>query len=83
MDALRASQRYCTTSTLSAVARGGKTGLFGGAGVGKTALVMEFMHAIAQFHAGVSVFAGVGSRYAGISVIEGLCDASASSVRGP
>lgn len=42
--------------------RGGKTGLFGGAGVGKTVLVMEFMHAIASLHAGVSVFAGVGER---------------------
>jgi F-type H+/Na+-transporting ATPase subunit beta len=42
--------------------RGGKTGLFGGAGVGKTVLVMEFMHAIAGLHAGVSVFAGVGER---------------------
>ncbi len=42
--------------------RGGKTGLFGGAGVGKTVLVMEFMHAIAELHAGVSVFAGVGER---------------------
>jgi F-type H+-transporting ATPase subunit beta len=43
-------------------ARGGKTGLFGGAGVGKTVLIMEFMHAIAALHAGVSVFAGVGER---------------------
>lgn len=42
--------------------RGGKTGLFGGAGVGKTVLVMEFMHAMAALHAGVSVFAGVGER---------------------
>ena len=42
--------------------RGGKTGLFGGAGVGKTVLVMEFMHAVARLHAGVSVFAGVGER---------------------
>lgn len=42
--------------------RGGKTGLFGGAGVGKTVLVMEFMHAIAAIHQGVSVFAGVGER---------------------
>ncbi len=42
--------------------RGGKTGLFGGAGVGKTVLVMEFMHAIAALHEGVSVFAGVGER---------------------
>jgi len=42
--------------------KGGKTGLFGGAGVGKTVLVMEFMHAIAEIHRGVSVFAGVGER---------------------
>ncbi len=42
--------------------KGGKTGLFGGAGVGKTVLVMEFMHAIAELHQGVSVFAGVGER---------------------
>jgi F-type H+-transporting ATPase subunit beta len=42
--------------------KGGKTGLFGGAGVGKTVLVMEFMHAVAALHGGVSVFAGVGER---------------------
>jgi len=42
--------------------QGGKTGLFGGAGVGKTVLIMEFMHAIAALHQGVSVFAGVGER---------------------
>ena len=42
--------------------RGGKTGLFGGAGVGKTVLVMEFMNAVAQLHKGVIVFAGVGER---------------------
>jgi F-type H+-transporting ATPase subunit beta len=42
--------------------RGGKTGLFGGAGVGKTVLITEFMHAIVQLHQGVSVFAGVGER---------------------
>ena len=42
--------------------RGGKTGLFGGAGVGKTVLIMEFMHSIATLHHGVSVFAGVGER---------------------
>ncbi len=42
--------------------QGGKTGLFGGAGVGKTVLIMEFMHAIASLHQGVSVFAGVGER---------------------
>lgn len=42
--------------------KGGKTGLFGGAGVGKTVLIMEFMHAIVALHQGVSVFAGVGER---------------------
>lgn len=42
--------------------RGGKTGLFGGAGVGKTVLIMEFMHAIVKLHRGASVFAGVGER---------------------
>ncbi len=42
--------------------RGGKTGLFGGAGVGKTVLIMEFMNAIVRLHRGVSVFAGVGER---------------------
>ncbi|MFH1020952.1 MAG: F0F1 ATP synthase subunit beta, partial [Pseudomonadota bacterium] len=47
---------------LSPFVRGGKTGLFGGAGVGKTVLIMEFMHAIVALHQGVSVFAGVGER---------------------
>ena len=42
--------------------KGGKTGLFGGAGVGKTVLVMEFMQAVASIYGGVSVFAGVGER---------------------
>lgn len=42
--------------------KGGKTGLFGGAGVGKTVLVMEFIHAVSTIHQGVSVFAGVGER---------------------
>ncbi|MDY6921006.1 MAG: F0F1 ATP synthase subunit beta, partial [Pseudomonadota bacterium] len=42
--------------------KGGKTGLFGGAGVGKTVLMMEFMHAVSSLHQGVSVFAGVGER---------------------
>jgi F-type H+/Na+-transporting ATPase subunit beta len=42
--------------------RGGKTGLFGGAGVGKTVLMMEFMHAVGSMHQGLSVFAGVGER---------------------
>lgn len=42
--------------------RGGKTGLFGGAGVGKTVLITEFMHAVVKLHQGVSVFAGIGER---------------------
>lgn len=42
--------------------RGGKTGLLGGAGVGKTVLMMEFMHAVSAAMQGVSVFAGVGER---------------------
>jgi len=42
--------------------RGGKIGLFGGAGVGKTVLVMELIHNVALQHGGTSVFAGVGER---------------------
>ncbi len=42
--------------------RGGKIGLFGGAGVGKTVLIMELIHNVATKHAGVSVFGGVGER---------------------
>src|SRR3989441_1750581 len=42
--------------------KGGKIGLFGGAGVGKTVLIMELIHNVAKKHAGVSVFAGVGER---------------------
>ncbi len=43
-------------------AKGGKIGLFGGAGVGKTVLLMELIRNVAQEHGGVSVFAGVGER---------------------
>lgn len=42
--------------------RGGKTGMFGGAGVGKTVLIMEMIHNIATEHGGFSVFSGVGER---------------------
>ena len=42
--------------------KGGKTGLFGGAGVGKTVIIMELIRNIAQEHGGTSVFAGVGER---------------------
>src|SRR5690606_36870634 len=41
---------------------GGKTGIYGGAGVGKTVLISELIRAVAQGHEGVSVFAGVGER---------------------
>ena len=43
-------------------AKGGKIGLFGGAGVGKTVLIMELIHNIATAHGGLSVFTGVGER---------------------
>lgn len=42
--------------------KGGKVGLFGGAGVGKTVIIMELIHNVAQKHGGYSVFAGVGER---------------------
>lgn len=47
---------------IAPVARGGKVGLFGGAGVGKTVLIQELINNIAKFHSGNSVFAGVGER---------------------
>ena len=47
---------------LAPYARGGKIGLFGGAGVGKTVLIMELINNIATVHGGYSVFAGVGER---------------------
>ena len=47
---------------LTPYAKGGKTGLFGGAGVGKTVLVQELINNIASHHGGLSVFAGVGER---------------------
>jgi F-type H+-transporting ATPase subunit beta len=47
---------------LAPYSRGGKIGLFGGAGVGKTVLIMELINNIAQQHGGFSVFAGVGER---------------------
>jgi len=42
--------------------KGGKIGLFGGAGVGKTVLIMELINNVAKGHGGFSVFAGVGER---------------------
>ncbi len=47
---------------LQPYAKGGKIGLFGGAGVGKTVLIMEMIHNIATEHGGLSVFSGVGER---------------------
>lgn len=44
------------------IAKGGKVGLFGGAGVGKTVVILELIHNIASEHGGYSVFAGVGER---------------------
>lgn len=47
---------------LAPYARGGKIGLFGGAGVGKTVLIQELINNVAKHHGGYSVFAGVGER---------------------
>ncbi|WP_345974667.1 F0F1 ATP synthase subunit beta [Sulfurimonas sp. HSL3-7] len=47
---------------LAPYAKGGKVGLFGGAGVGKTVIIMELIHNVAHGHEGLSVFAGVGER---------------------
>ena len=47
---------------IAPVTKGGKVGLFGGAGVGKTVLIQELINNIAKFHSGYSVFAGVGER---------------------
>src|SRR6516225_1024264 len=47
---------------ISPFLKGGKVGAFGGAGVGKTVVIMELIHNIAKLHGGVSVFAGVGER---------------------
>ena len=57
--------------------KGGKTGLFGGAGVGKTVLIQELIHNIAKHHGGISVFAGVGER-----TREGTTSGSSSRSRG-
>ena len=54
------ASRSSTCSRL--IPRGGKVGLFGGAGVGKTVLIQELINNIAKGHGGVSVFAGVGER---------------------
>lgn len=47
---------------MAPIVKGGKVGMFGGAGVGKTVLINEFINNIAKYHSGNSVFAGVGER---------------------
>lgn len=47
---------------ISPFAKGGKVGVFGGAGVGKTVIIMELIHNIAKIHGGYSVFGGIGER---------------------
>ena len=66
-DSLEPSRRMFTTGIkvidlLTPYLSGGKIGLFGGAGVGKTVLITEMIRRVAQEHGGVSVFAGVGER---------------------
>ena len=53
---------------LAPYSKGGKIGLFGGAGVGKTVLIMELINNIAKGHGGYSVFAGVGERTRGVMI---------------
>ncbi|MEY4373746.1 MAG: synthase subunit beta, partial [Actinomycetota bacterium] len=66
-DTLEPSKRMFETGIkvidlLTPYVQGGKIGLFGGAGVGKTVLIQEMIQRVAQDHGGVSVFAGVGER---------------------
>ena len=52
----------CIRDRICPYAKGGKIGLFGGAGVGKTVLIMELINNVAKQHGGISLFAGVGER---------------------
>lgn len=66
-DELSASSEILETGIkvidlLAPYLKGGKVGLFGGAGVGKTVLIQELIHNIAQEHGGISVFTGVGEQ---------------------
>jgi len=64
--------------------KGGKTGLFGGAGVGKTVLIQELINNIAKAHGGVSVFAGVGERTReGNDLYHEMMDAGVIKLDGP
>jgi F-type H+/Na+-transporting ATPase subunit beta len=61
--------------------RGGKIGLFGGAGVGKTVFIMELINNIAKAHSGVSVFGGVGERTReGNDLYTEMCDSKVISI---
>ena len=64
--------------------RGGKIGLFGGAGVGKTVIIQELIYNLAKQHGGVSVFAGVGERTReGNDLLDSRCRSRASSTSDP
>ena len=67
LTARQASSEIFTTGikvidVLTPLERGGKAGLFGGAGVGKTVLIMEMIHNMASEHSGISIFCGIGER---------------------
>src|SRR5207302_2803137 len=66
---------------LAPYAKGGKTGLFGGAGVGKTVVIMELINNVAQQHGGYSVFCGVGSGPGRATTSGSRCRSRASSTR--
>ena len=69
---------------LAPYARGGKIGLFGGAGVGKTVLIQELINNVAKAHGGVSVFAGVGERTReGNDLYHEMRDSGVINVDGP
>lgn len=55
---------------LAPYARGGKIGLFGGAGVGKTGLIQELINNVAKAHGGFSVFCGVGERTREVGLVQ-------------
>jgi F-type H+-transporting ATPase subunit beta len=61
-------------------AKGGKVGLFGGAGVGKTVNMMELINNIATEHSGLSVFAGVGERTREVTISISKCRSPRSSI---
>jgi F-type H+-transporting ATPase subunit beta len=69
---------------LAPYARGGKIGLFGGAGVGKTVIIMELINNIAKAHGGYSVFAGVGERTReGNDLYHEMIDSGVIKIDGP